>query len=412
MTAAPTDEAAPKRGGMPRNRQLAILGIAAMIALGLFFGVPALIHLFTPKPPPPPAAPPPGTFRATPQQWSTLEFATVQPLSFRMADVTDGKIALDDNLTTQVFSPYTGRVVRVIAKVGDHVSKGSPLFTVDAAEFVQAQSDLLTAAAQVRLTEAAAARQKALFAAEGAAQRDVEQSESDLATAKAALSAARNRLRVLGESAAEVSAVERGLARSGGIAPEVVVPSPIAGVVTQRSIGVGQNLGNISSNAPPAPAFTVSDLSTVWLVGNLREVDAPRAKVGDEVEVRVDALPGRVFKAKVDYVSPTVDPATRRVTVRAAIPNPGRELLPEMFATFALETGPADVALGVPKDAVILEGDTARVWVATQGRLLALRPVKIGQTSDGMVEILSGLKAGDTVVTSGSLFIDRAAKGD
>jgi cobalt-zinc-cadmium efflux system membrane fusion protein len=98
--------------------------------------------------------------------------------------------------------------------------------------------------------------------------------------------------------------------------------------------------------------------------------------------------------------------------VRAAIPNPGRELLPEMFATFALETGPADVALGVPKDAVILEGDTARVWVATQGRLLALRPVKIGQTSDGMVEILSGLKAGDTVVTSGSLFIDRAAKGD
>jgi cobalt-zinc-cadmium efflux system membrane fusion protein len=107
-----------------------------------------------------------------------------------------------------------------------------------------------------------------------------------------------------------------------------------------------------------------------------------------------------------------VDPATRRVTVRAQVANPGGELKPEMFATFDLITGAASSAVGVPEQAVIFEGDTARVWVSRGGRLLELRTIKTGQTVGGMVEVLSGLSAGETVVTSGSLFIDRAAKGD
>jgi cobalt-zinc-cadmium efflux system membrane fusion protein len=291
------------------------------------------------------------------------------------------------------------------------VAAGAPLFAMDAAEFVQAQSDLVTAAAQVKLTQAAQARQQALFKENGAALKDVQQSESDFATAEIALAAARNRLRVLGKSAGEVAEVERGVA-DRGMAAETIVKAPIAGVITQKSVGVGQNLASLANNGGGTPAYSISDLSTVWLVGNLREADAPHARVGQAAEVRVDALPGKVFAAKVDYVSPLVDPATRRVTVRAQVANPGGELMPEMFATFDLITGAAASAIGVPEQAVIYEGDAARVWVSRGGRLLELRTVKTGQTVGGMVEVLSGLSAGETVVTSGSLFIDRAAKGD
>jgi cobalt-zinc-cadmium efflux system membrane fusion protein len=146
-------------------------------------------------------------------------------------------------------------------------------------------------------------------------------------------------------------------------------------------------------------------------VGDVREADAPLARVGELADVRVGALPGRVFRAKVAFVSPVVDPTTHRVTVRASVPNPGGELLPDMYATFDLITGPMQQAVGVPTEAVIYEGDTARVWVARPDRILGLRTIRTGQTHDGMIEVLSGLRPGETVVTSGSLFIDRASKG-
>jgi cobalt-zinc-cadmium efflux system membrane fusion protein len=331
-------------------------------------------------------------------------------MEFLPSDSTEGKIATDDNRTTAVYSPYTGRITRVMAKVGDRVRAGQPLFAIDAAEFVQGQSDLLTAAAQVRQTRAALDRLEILAKENGAALKDVQQAQTDYATAQAALQAARNRLRVLGMSAESVAAAETA-ATSHGIVADTVVVSPIAGVVTQRSVGVGQNIASLASNGGATPQFTVSDLSQVWLVGNLREADAPAARVGEAVDVRVGALPGKVFRAKVDFVSPTVDPATHRLTVRASMPNPGGELLPEMYATFDLITGASEQAVGVPAEAVLYDGDTARVWVARSGRVLGLRTIRTGRTHEGMVEVLSGLSAGERVVTSGSLFIDRASKG-
>ncbi|MBV8684594.1 MAG: efflux RND transporter periplasmic adaptor subunit [Caulobacteraceae bacterium] len=406
----PSDQPAAPAGGMPPTRQWVILAIVAGVALALFLLAPAVGRLFAPKPPPPAPAPPPGTFQATAQEWSTLGFAKTQLMDFVPSDTTEGKISVDETRTTAVFSPYTGRITRVMAQVGDHVRAGQPLFAVNAAEFVQAQSDLLTAGAQVRLTKAALERQQALLKVNGAALKDVQQAQNDYATAMANLEAARNRLRVLGMSAAQVAATEAG-AGARGIAPDTVVVSPITGVITQRSVGPGQNLASLSNNGGGTPAFTVSDLSRVWLVGDLRELDAPLAHVGELADVRVGALPGRVFRARVDFVSPIVDPTTRRVTVRASIANPGRDLLPDMYATFDLITGPIHQALGVPTDAVIYEGDTARVWVARPNRVLGLRTIKTGQTHDGMVEVVSGLQAGEVVVTSGSLFIDRASKG-
>lgn len=390
---------------------MTLLAFAGVGLLGLILLAPVTARFFAPKPPPAAADPPAGTFRATPEQWASLGIAAVQTMSFSPQDETDGKIAADDNATTQVFSPFTGRVTRVFARVGDHVKAGAPLFAVDAAEFIQAQSDLVTAAAQLRLTRAAEARQEALYKASGAALKDLEQSQADLASAEISLAAARNRLRVLGKSAAEVAAVERGVA-DRGMASETVVAAPIAGVITQKGVGIGQNLASVANNGGAVPAYSISDLSRVWLVGNLRESDAPHARLGQAVQVHVGALPDRVFNARLDYIAAGVDPNTRRVTLRAEIPNPGGVLMPEMFATFTLVTGAAETAVGAPEQAVVYEGDTARVWVARSQGVLELRPVRTGQTSGGMVEILSGLAPGERVVTSGSLFIDRASKGD
>jgi cobalt-zinc-cadmium efflux system membrane fusion protein len=396
---------------LPRGRQIALLVVAGVVAIGLILGLPLLKELFAPKAPSAPPTPPSGSFYATREQWAGLKFAPAEMVSFDASAQTDGKIAASDERTTQVFSPLSGHVSRVFVKLGDQVKRGQPLFSVSAAEVAQGQQDVAIALAQVKQTEAAEARQKALYKANGAALKDVQQSETDLATAQAQLASARNRLRVLGVGEDQIGHIERQGA-AGATAADAVVVSPLDGVVIQKSVGLGQNIASISLNGSATPAMTVSDLADVWLVGNLREVDAPKARRGQKVEVQVGALPGRTFTGVVDFVAPTVDPTTRRVTVRADIANPSGELKPEMFASFKLLTGAASQAIGVPADAVVFEGEAAHVWVAGANRTLSLRQIVAGRSQDGMIEVISGLKPGETVVVSGSLFIDRAAQGD
>src|SRR5262249_46634739 len=152
--------------------------------------------------------------------------------------------------------------------------------------------------------------------------------------------------------------------------------------------------------------FSIGNLSTVWLLANVRETDAPLMRLGAPVEVRVLAYPGRVFKATLTYVASAVDPSTHRLPVRAEVENPDGALKPEMFASFSIITGDEALAPGVPESAIIYEGDTARVWIANPDKSLALRQIRAGRvSSDGMVEVLDGLRDGDAIVTSGTLFI-------
>jgi cobalt-zinc-cadmium efflux system membrane fusion protein len=130
--------------------------------------------------------------------------------------------------------------------------------------------------------------------------------------------------------------------------------------------------------------------------------------LGDEMNVRVLAYPDRVFRAKITYIAPAVDPNTRRLPVRAQIDNTDRTLKPEMFADFGIDTGPASNSLAVPVNAVIYEGESAHVWLARPDHSLVLQQVRLGRSSDGLVEVLDGLRPGDQVATSGALFIDRA----
>ena len=360
-----------------------------------------------------------GTFKPTPAQLSGLKIVGVTRANFRAEHITEGKIALNADRSTPVFSPYSGRVTQILASLGDHVKQGQPLCAVQASEFVQGQNDLLsaqaalaTANAQLNLAQTNERRKHALFDAKAGSLQDWQQSQSDLAaaqsaahTAEAALAAVRNRLTILGKSDAEIDS----LARAEKMDPVAYVVAPIAGVVTDKQVGLGQYLQSGAST----PAYTVGDLSTVWLIASVRETDAPLVRKGETVEVHVLALPERTFTARITYVAPSLDPATRRLTVRAEIPNLDGLLKPEMFASFSILSGGPSGAPAVPESGVIYEGSEARVWILGEDGTLGLRRIRPGRSANGLLEVTDGsVKPGEKVVASGALFIDRAAQGE
>jgi cobalt-zinc-cadmium efflux system membrane fusion protein len=360
-----------------------------------------------------------GAFRPSATQWSSLRLEPVRQVAFRDERATDGKIAINEDTTTPIFSPFSGRVSKLIARPGDFVERGAPLFAIEASEFVQGHNDLITAVAGVEkarsrllLAQTAEKRQRELQAIRGGALKDLEQAQSDLVgaqgdlrSAEIALAAVRNRLRILGRSDDDIAKLEK----TDRIGAETIVSAPIAGTIIQRKVGLGQYINAGASD----PVFTVGNLSTVWLIANVRESDAPRMKVGAPVEVTVLAFPGRVFNAKLAYVAPALDPNTRRLPVRAEIQNTGRELLPEMFASFRIVSGDDRLMPAVPVDAIVYEGANARVWIARpDSKTVVSREITVGDTINGLVEVRKGLSVGETVVTSGTLFIDRAARRD
>jgi cobalt-zinc-cadmium efflux system membrane fusion protein len=387
-----------------RSRQLAVLGIITAAVIGVL----ALVWLAelgfghkqaAAETPPPP----PGTFTPTAQQLKTLTIEPVAVRSFASEERTEGKIAVNADRATPVFSPYSGRIVRVIAGLGDAVRQGQPLATIEASELAQAQNDLHTAMAQVTLTRNTEARKHALYDIKGGSLADWQQAQADLATAEAALVAVRNRLHILGYTDEAIDA----LAHADHLDATTNIVAPIAGVVVDREVGPGQ----YAQSGASTPVYTIADLSTVWLVAAVREADSGHVQRGQSVEVHVLAYPDRTFKAKVVYVAPTIDPNTHRLTVRAVIDNADGALKPEMFANFRILTSAAGDSPAVPEGAVVYEGETAHVWVLDKDQSLVIRPIRVGRVIDGFVEVLDGLKPGERVVTKGSLFIDRAVTG-
>ena len=409
MSEVPSDPGQPPKGqdaidrrAWPGDRQWRAAGIAAALVVLAILAVWVGRRVFGPHEGPAAAAPsPPGTFRATAQQLKTLTVETVQTHGFVSEELTEGKIAVNGDRATPVFSPYSGRVTRVIAGLGDTVKSGAPLATLEASEFVQAQNDLKLAAAQLKLARINETRKHALYDAKGGSLQDWQQSQSDLISADTALNSVRNRLKILGKSDAEIADLER--ARS--INPVATLTSPIAGVVVDRQVGPGQYLQSGSGT----PVFTIADPSSVWLLANVRETDAGLVKLGQSVEVHVLAYAKRAFKARVTYVAALVDSATHRLPVRAEIDNRDGALKPEMFANFRILTSDASDSPAVPEGAVVYEGESAHVWVETDDGLLSLRSIRIGRSNDGLIEVLEGLKPGERVVTKGGLFIDQVA---
>lgn len=363
----------------------------------------------------------PGGFMPTDAQRASLQFATIASVPFRAEVTVDGSIAVNEERTTQVLSPFSGRITRLDAAPGDRVSAGAPLFRVWASEAVQAQDDLhnalsalTTATAQLQLAQTTETRQREMLDSKVGSLKDLLQAQSDLvaargalATAQANLTAVRARLRVLGRSDVDIRRLERDRATAG----EATVPAPIDGVVTLRQAGIGQNITSIA-NGGSMPLFTIADLSTVWLVANVRESDAGRVRAGDTATVQVAALPGMLFEARITWVAPMLDPGTHRLPVRAVVDNPQGLLKPAMLARFTIAQGDAQATPAVPARAVVYEGPDAHVWVVRPDGSLAARKVVVGRAHHDLLQVIDGLAAGDRVVTDGALFIDRAASGD
>jgi membrane fusion protein, heavy metal efflux system len=359
----------------------------------------------------------PGLFRPTDAQWATLTVEPVEQLIFRTEHATEGKIAIDEDRSTPIFSPYAGRVMRLMVKPGDAVRRGQPLFTIEAADMVQAQNDFiaaLTALNKARsalvLAKVTEKRQHDLYLAKAGPLKDWQQAEAaldaaqnDVRSGEVGLQATRNRLRILGKTEEEISAFEN----TGTISAETPIYAPIDGTIVQRKVGPGQYVAGASND----PVFVIGDLSTVWVVAYVRETEAPNMHVGQALQFTVLAYPDRIYPANVSYVATGLDPTSRRLLVRATVNNAERLLKPEMFASVTILTGEGDRALAVRRTAVIYEGDLARVWVARDDKTIELRRIKPGMTSGNMVQVLEGLERGDRVVTKGSLFIDRLAAG-
>ncbi len=421
-----TDSGSEKRPRAPRaltvSRQLQILlGLAAIgaLSIALMLGTNVVV---TPASSVAQQATASGvtTFKPSREELAGLVIKPVEQMSFRPETETEGSIAIDDNLTTPVFSQLTGRVTQLIAKPGDYVAKGAPLLVVEASEIVQAQNDLIAAKsavnsahAQFDLARTNEQRQHALYDSEGAALRDWQQSQVDLATAEGnlrnseiALAAVRNRLTILGKSDDEVAALENAPDMQK-TSPAATIRAPIGGTILQRQLGLGQYIQAASSTA----LYLIGDLSTVWLVANVREADAPHIHIGDELEVRVLAYPERMFKARISYVAPSIDPNTHRLSVRADVDNHDGALKPQMFASFSIITGEGNMSPAIPQSAILYEGETPHVWVMGSDGVLALREIRAGRTNGATVEVLSGLSPGEKIVTSGTIFIDRAATG-
>lgn len=359
-----------------------------------------------------PAAKDPDVVEVSADQLHQLTVVSVKPHDFRLQKQAIGQIAFNEDASTLVLTPFSGRVTRVLAKAGDEVKRGDPLFEVDSPELVQAQTDLIAAIhgidkakSALTIAQRQAQRLDRLLADKAISVRETEQAhndqaaaESDYKTAEGALTAARNRLRIIiGRTQDEVDRVER----ERIVNPLVTVNAPIDGTVVGRKVGPGQYVRSDVTDW----LYSIVNLSTMWLKANVPETDIPLVHVGQDIEVRVNALPDRVFHARIAVIGATSDASTRRVVVRSEIPNPDGALKSEMFATFKISTNSAQSHPAIPVEAVIWDGAQAVVWVEEQQNAFHRRKIKIGLEQDGLVEVRSGLEPGDKVVSRGAIFI-------
>lgn len=350
--------------------------------------------------------------RVTNDQMHQLGIVKVELYPFRVQKLAIGQIAYNEDTSTAVLTPFPGRVTRLIAKIGDNVNRGDPLFEIDSPEVVQPQNDFIAAfsamnkaRSQLDLARIVEKRLKDLYEGKAAALKEYQQAQgqlvgaqNDMRSAEMSLEAARARLRIVGFTDAEVAALKE----KGTVRRATPIPAPIDGTVIARKVGPGQYVRNDTGEA----LYVIADLSTMWLKAQVPEKEISSIRVGQDVEVKVSALPDRVLRARVTAINAATDATTRRVIVRSEIPNPEGALKSEMFASFKIATGDDEPSPSVPVQAVIREGDHAVVWVEEEPMLFRRRKVTLGIEQEGRMQIREGLKAGELVAGRGAIFVD------
>lgn len=335
----------------------------------------------------------PSNLTLTPAQQSRIHVVTASPTSFQPTIETTGTVAFNGDRSTQVLSPVSGPVTRLIVQPGAYVSKGAPLATVSSPDFASAIAAYRKAAQNATNLQRIAAQNEQLFKTDAISRREVEQAQTDAAGAIADREAAVEQLRALGIDPA-------GLSGSGNAA--AVIRAPISGTLVERLITPGQLL-----QAGATPAFTIADLSSVWVMANVFESDLASVRKGESVAVSSDVSP-TPFTGVVDYVAALVDSSTRATSVRVVVNNRGDLLKRDMYVRVAIRGETPRTAILVPEAAVLRDDENLPFVFVASGSGYARRRIVVGSHVGGSYEVRSGLNAGDRVVAEGSLFLQFA----
>jgi cobalt-zinc-cadmium efflux system membrane fusion protein len=312
--------------------------------------------------------------------------------------LTSGRVTFDDLRVSHVYSPVTGRVVKIDAELGAHVKKGQPLAVIESPDIGSAVSDVAKADADVIASEHDYKRKKDLYDQHAASQADVEASEDSYRKAKAELERARQKALLL---------------RAGSydsVSQTYTLTSQIDGEVVMRAVNPGIEVTGQYSGGNAVELFTVGELTGVWVLADIYEMDIPRVKIGSKVEVRIVSYPDKVFVGKVELVTGVLDPTTRTARVRCSFPNLDGLLKPEMYATVQISVENRK-ALAIPRSSLLRLGESTIVFVnvgkAPDGRERFMRmPVGVdeGEGSNWLV-VQHGLEVGQKVVTNGAILL-------
>ena len=345
--------------------------------------------------------PPAGEAWLTPQQVknANLNVQAVTDQDVGGAVVTAGKVTYDDLLVSHEISPVTGRVVRIDAQPGQRVKKGASLAVIESPDVGTAFSDLAKAHADLEAAERDYKRQKELFDAHAASQKDYEQSLDNYQKSKAELLRAQKKAQLLSKGGGADSVTQ-----------EYTLRAHIDGEVVSRNLSPGMEVQGQYSQGSAVELFTVGELDHVWVLADVFEMDLGRVKMGARVTVRVVTYPNHIFEGKVDLVSGTLDPNTRTAKVRCTIANPDRLLKPEMYATVSISVAERK-ALAIPRSAMLRLGDQTVVFVqmgtAPNGLIrFERRPVAVDEDEGGdYLPVTHGLERGEKIVTAGAILL-------
>jgi cobalt-zinc-cadmium efflux system membrane fusion protein len=338
----------------------------------------------------------PSLFTIPQEQMSHVQVVTVQPTTLTRTLRLTGAVAYNAFKTTPVITQVGGPVSRILVVPGEQVHEGQPMLEVTSPDYSQLVDTYLKARDTFRVADKNYDRAKDLYDHNAIAERDLLQAESDRIQAQADVNASEQAMKILGIKNPD------DLLKSPASA-EIPVIAPIGGQVVERLVSPGQVM-----QAGQTQAFTISDLSTVWVLANVYQADLAYVKMGDDVLVQTDAYPD-IFHGKISYVAAAVDPNTRTLQARVVVDNPGEKLKRDMYCTVTVTAGSISNAIAVP-DASILRDDENQpfLYLLTGANQFSRRDVDIGASQNGQTQILKGLSTGEKVAGDGSLFLQFA----
>lgn len=311
--------------------------------------------------------------------------------SFRLP----ARIELDQQHVARIGATVTGRITQTNTVLGQEVTKGAQLATLNSNELAEAQSAYLKTSSQTHLRQLAVDRAERLLDNGVIATANLQERKAALEESQVDLHTAADHLRALGMSNADLSQ----LSKTKLIHSILPITASIQGTIVERKVTVGQVV------QPADALFTVADLAHVWIVAELPEQQASWAHKGDAAEISIPALPESHLTGTLNYVADMIDPNTRTVTVRVELPNPNRNLKPNMLANLLIKKqGVQELIL--PDTAVIRINEKDHVFREIGTDEFELIPVELGARHDKVLPIISGLKSGDKIVTEGSFHLN------